>query len=123
MREIKIEGKTYKLKGRFGQVEKLLNKYDVLNLGEWDAENKYSDFLLESVWRLIVPKWGIKPFLFFYRFKKQLDIEELKECIPDVFKIIYGLSGVDEKETDEKTEIKKSSEENEVIKKDVKKNI
>jgi len=112
MRTIKIEEKEYRLRGRFGTISKLLQKYDILKLrdGLWgDADEIYAFFLLESTWKLIQPNKYFKPYIFFWRFKKKIDYLELMEGKENVLSILYGLS--EEKQED----LLNSSNETEII--------
>jgi hypothetical protein len=119
MRHIEIEGKRYPLKGRFGTVEKLLRKYDLLKLkdGGWgDDEQTYIDFCLESTWKLIEPDGFFKPYIFFKRFKKRVLFEDIIKGQNSVLSILYGIpendlnsDEADEDETTEKKSQKKVS--------------
>jgi len=107
MRYIELEGKKYALKGRFGEISKLLSKYDVLKLkeGGWGDDDKiYINFVLESAWRLIQPIKFFKPYVFFRRFKKQVVFSEIMAAQKNILAILYGIP--DDIDTDEEQEKK-----------------
>lgn len=97
MKVIKVNGKKLKLQSTFFSNRELLKKYDYKNPDKrWQPEEE-DEFLLEAVWMMARPRFGLKPFLTYKRFLRRADLQDIKNAMMTVLSVIHGIE-IDEPE-------------------------
>lgn len=89
MKVITIEGKKYKIKGTLGSILKLIRKYkDIDKMRSW-PEDRILLFAYDLTWKLL--DCTLKPYLFFWRFKKFVDMDDIRNAQTAALSVFYGV--------------------------------
>ena len=99
MKHIILNNKTYKVRGSVHAVKYIIKKYFTVaddKIGFKDSsENLILEFSIESIWKLIVRRKIFKPYVFYFLFKRYVDIEDIRKAQDIILPMLYGIDSED----------------------------
>ena len=88
MKEIKLDGETYQVRATFNTVRNIFKSVSPEKLEKGD-QFATLELAYKLTWQLLKPKRFFKPYLFYWRFKKYADIEDLAEAQNIILEMIF----------------------------------